>query len=67
MVFSRVVHGAFPEAQGQTLETVAELVAAGRLYPIATRRLDGLTAETMRTAHELVESARTIGKIVIAT
>ncbi|WP_405984217.1 zinc-binding alcohol dehydrogenase family protein [Streptomyces sp. NBC_00872] len=67
MVFSRIVHGADPEAQGQTLESVAEHVAAGRLRPITTRRLDGLTAETMRTAHELVESGRTIGKIVIAT
>ncbi|MEV7681929.1 zinc-binding dehydrogenase [Streptomyces sp. NPDC088341] len=66
MVFSRIVHGADPEAQGQTLESVAEHVTAGRLRPITTRRLDGLTAETMRTAHALVESGRTIGKIVIA-
>jgi zinc-binding alcohol dehydrogenase family protein len=67
MVFSRIIHGAAVETQGQTLERVAELVAAGRLHPIVTRRLDGLTAKTMRTAHELVESGRTIGKIVIAT
>jgi NADPH:quinone reductase len=67
MVFSRIIAGAAPETQGQTLQIVAELVAAGRLRPITTRRLDGLTAKTMRTAHELVESARTIGKIVIAT
>jgi NADPH:quinone reductase-like Zn-dependent oxidoreductase len=67
MVFSRIIDGADAEAQGQTLERAAELVAAGRLHPIVTRRLEGLTVETMGTAHELVESARTIGKIVIAT
>ncbi|MGW6745531.1 zinc-binding alcohol dehydrogenase family protein [Streptomyces sp. NPDC055025] len=67
MVFSRIVHGTDPEAQGQILESVAEHITAGRLRPITTRRLDGLTAETMRTAHALVESGRTIGKIVIVT
>jgi len=66
MVFSRIVHGAAPEAQGRTLESVARLVTAGRLRPIVTRRLDGLTAETMRTAHELVEGSGTVGKVVIA-
>ena len=66
MVFSRIVHGAVPEAQGRTLESVAELVTAGRVRPILTRQLDGLTAESMRTAHELVEGTRTIGKVVIA-
>lgn len=66
MVFSRIVHGVLPEAQGRTLESVAELVTAGRLRPILTRRLDGLTAEAMRTAHELVEGGRTTGKVVIA-
>ncbi len=37
------------------------------MTPIATTLLDGLTPETMRAAHELVETRRTIGKIVIAT
>jgi hypothetical protein len=35
--------------------------------PIATTRLDGLTAETMKAAHELVEARRMIGKVVMAT
>jgi NADPH:quinone reductase len=30
-----------------------------------TRRLDGLTAQNMKIAHELLESRRMIGKIVI--
>ncbi|MFJ6087856.1 zinc-binding alcohol dehydrogenase family protein [Streptomyces sp. NPDC092369] len=67
MVFSRILDGADAKAQGQTLSRAAELAASGRLHPIVTRVLDGLTAKTMRTAHELVESGRTIGKIVIAT
>ena len=67
MVFSKVLHGYDVESQGRTLETVAALVAEGRIRPIATTRLTGLTPETMRAAHDLLESGRTIGKVVIAT
>jgi NADPH:quinone reductase len=67
MVFSRIVHGSAPDKQGNILEIVAALVAEGRMKPIATTRLDGLSAETMKIAHELVETRRTIGKVVIAT
>ena len=67
MVFSRIMHGSDPDKQGSILENVAALVVEGRVKPIATTRLDGLSAETMKTAHELVETRRTIGKVVIAT
>ena len=67
MVFSRIMHGSDPDKQGSILEIVAALVVEGRVKPIATTRLDGLSAETMKTAHELVETRRTIGKVVIAT
>ena len=66
MVFSRIIHGSAPEKQGRILETVVDLVLEGRVKPIATTRLEGLKAETMKAAHELVESGRTIGKVVIA-
>ncbi len=66
MVFSRIIHGSDPEKQGRILETVAALVVENRVRPIATTRLDGLTAGTMKAAHELVETGRTIGKVVIA-
>ena len=66
MVFSRILNNSHPERQGQFLERVAALVTEGRLRPILTERLDGLTAEAMKTAHELVEKHQTIGKIVIA-
>jgi hypothetical protein len=32
-----------------------------------TTRLDGLTTESKRTAHELLETRHTVGKVVIAT
>jgi NADPH2:quinone reductase len=67
IVFSKVLHGYDVGSQGRTLEAVAALVAEGRIRPIATTRLTGLTPETMRTAHDLLESGRTIGKVVIAT
>ncbi len=67
MVFSRILHGANIQAQGEILKVVSDLVADGRMTPIATTLLDGLTPETMRAAHELVETRRTIGKVVIAT
>ena len=67
MVFSRILHGSDVHRQGSILEAVAGLVAKGRMRPIAVTRLAGLTSETMREAHELIETARTIGKVVIAT
>lgn len=66
MVFSRIIHGSEPERQGRILEMVAALVVEGGVKPIATTLLNGLTAEAMKSAHELVESGRTIGKVVIA-
>jgi zinc-binding alcohol dehydrogenase family protein len=67
MVFSKILNGRDFKSQGGILEDVAALVAAGRVRAIANTRLDGLTGETMRAAHALVETARTIGKVVIAT
>ena len=56
MVFSRILYGSATDKQGNILEIIAALVAEGRMKPIATTRLDGLSAETMKTAHELVET-----------
>jgi NADPH2:quinone reductase len=67
MVFSRIVNGSAPEKQGNILETVASLVDHDLVVPIATTRLNGLSSESMKAAHELVESRRIIGKVVIAT
>jgi ketosteroid isomerase-like protein len=37
----------------------------GRVRPILTTPLDGLTVESMKLAHERIEKQRTVGKIVI--
>ncbi|WP_235190798.1 zinc-binding dehydrogenase [Amycolatopsis rifamycinica] len=65
MVFSRIVAGGDVGSQGRILARAADDVAAGRLRPIVTTTLEGLTAESMKTAHALAESGRTIGKTVI--
>ena len=67
MVFSRALNGFDIHRQGQILEDVSALVLDGRLRPIATKCLKGLTTEAMKNAHELLESSRTIGKVVITT
>ena len=67
MVFSRILHGSDLHRQGSILDAVASLVVKRRMRPIVLTRLAGLTSETTREAHELIETARTIGKVVIAT
>jgi NADPH:quinone reductase len=63
---SRLLNDYAPETHGAILDQVAAFVAEGQIRPIVTTRLDGLTPETMKKAHELVETRRTIGKLVIA-
>jgi NADPH2:quinone reductase len=66
MIFSRLLNDYAPETHGAILDQVAAFVAEGRIRPIVNTRLDGLTPETMRAAHSLLETKRTIGKVVIA-
>ena len=66
MVFSKITGGGDAGSQGKILRELANDVVAGRLRPIVTTTLAGLSVDTMRTAHELIESGRTIGKIVIS-
>jgi NADPH2:quinone reductase len=67
MVFSKVISGGDLASQGRILAYVASCVVDGRLRPIVTTRLDGLTAQNMKAAHELVQTRHTVGKVVIAT
>ncbi|WP_433281070.1 zinc-binding alcohol dehydrogenase family protein [Pseudonocardia xinjiangensis] len=66
MVFSKITAGGDAGSQGRILARAADDVAVGRLRSIVTTTLEGLTSETMRTAHTLVETGGTIGKTVIA-
>ncbi|WP_166983092.1 zinc-binding alcohol dehydrogenase family protein [Paramicrobacterium fandaimingii] len=51
--------------QHQLLNEVARLVHQGRVRATTTRALSPITAATLREAHELVESGRVAGKIVL--
>jgi zinc-binding alcohol dehydrogenase family protein len=51
--------------QGEILERLTELVEAGAIISTATTRLEPITPETLARAHALVESGRTLGKIVL--
>lgn len=65
MVFAKVISGFDLGSQSKILAEIADRVVSGGLRPIVTTRLDGLTVRTMKTAHERLESRRTIGKIVV--
>ena len=53
-------------AQGTLLNDVAELVDRGLLKTTLTNLVSGpIEADTLRRAHELVETGRTIGKVVV--
>ncbi|MCI1672995.1 MAG: zinc-binding alcohol dehydrogenase family protein [Bifidobacterium tibiigranuli] len=53
-------------AQHELLDRVADLVDEGRLRTTVTRTITPINAATLRQAHELVESGRTVGKVVVA-
>ena len=53
-------------AQHRILARVAELVDAGQIRTTATETLRPINAQTLRRAHALVETGRTIGKVVVA-
>jgi NADPH2:quinone reductase len=51
--------------QGRLLDTVAELVDAGRIHSTATETLSPISAATLIEAHRRIETATTRGKIVL--
>lgn len=51
--------------QHELLEAVADLVDAGRITSTATTVLSGWDAGTFREGHRMVETGRTVGKIVL--
>ena len=52
--------------QGEILERLAELVEAGEIVSTATTHLEPISPGTLARAHALLESGRTLGKIVLA-
>ncbi|MER7930798.1 MULTISPECIES: zinc-binding alcohol dehydrogenase family protein [unclassified Streptomyces] len=53
-------------AQRDVLNRAAVMFEAGDLRTTLTSEISGFTAENLRKAHALVESGRTIGKVVVA-
>jgi zinc-binding alcohol dehydrogenase family protein len=53
------------DEQGRLLTEVAQLMDAGRIQTTLQANLGTITAANMRRAHVMVESGRTIGKIVL--
>lgn len=52
--------------QGRLLDEVAQLVDAGRIRTTHTQTLGPIDAQHLRRAHAMIESGRSIGKIVLA-
>lgn len=53
------------ESQGEILSQVSKLVAEGKMQPTKNSVLNGLILNNIKMAHELIESGRSIGKIVV--
>jgi len=67
MMFTRPMFGTADIAeQGRLLARVAELVDEGRLRSTVSEHLGPINAANLRRAHELVESGRMRGKVVLS-
>ena len=66
LMFTRPLHQT-PDMieQHRLLNAVADLVDEGRIHTTATVTLTPISADTLRQAHELVESGHATGKVVI--
>lgn len=66
LMFSRPVHQT-PDMieQHNLLDKVAEMVDNGQIRPTTTKVLTPINPENLRHAHQLIESNRTVGKIVL--
>jgi zinc-binding alcohol dehydrogenase family protein len=51
--------------QGEILNQISSLADAGKIRSTLAKTLDGLNAENLRQAHRLLESGRSIGKLVL--
>ncbi|WP_207427971.1 zinc-binding alcohol dehydrogenase family protein [Pedobacter sp. SYSU D00535] len=51
--------------QHNILNNIAQLLDDGILQPTLHTTLEGLTAENMKEAHRLLESGKTVGKVVV--
>lgn len=67
LMFTRPLAGGDAQlSQHRLLERVTELVEAGKVRSTATAMLHPINAEQLREAHRLVETGRTVGKVVVS-
>jgi len=64
-VFAKSIFGANIEEQGAVLRELVDYIVAGKIKTPVKKVIRGLTAESIRQAHTLLEQGDTIGKIVI--
>lgn len=64
-MFARPLHLPEDAYQHDLLVEVSRLVDAGRLRTTATTRLQGITEDTLREAHRLIEAGSVVGKVVL--
>lgn len=66
LMFTRAMHQT-PDMvrQHEILTEVARLVDAGKLKTTLTKQLHGLSAETMKEAHRIIEEGKMLGKLGI--
>ena len=65
LMFTRPMLLPTDDSQHRLLDEVSRLVDAGTLRSTATTTLGPLDAQTLREAHRLVETSRTVGKVVL--
>ncbi len=64
LMFTKSLFDYKPETQGRILAEVAALIDAGHIRTTLAKTFDGLTAENVRQAHEILESGEAVGKMV---
>lgn len=64
-MFTKTMFNYQMESQGKILKKLAELIEAKKIISTANTYLTGFSAENIQSAHTLLESGKSIGKIVI--
>jgi zinc-binding alcohol dehydrogenase family protein len=64
-MFARPLHEPESTYQRELLDRLHQLVDDGTVRTTVTQRLSGLTTDTLREAHRLIESSASIGKVVV--
>lgn len=64
-MFARSLHRTDMIAQHHLLNQVADLIDSGAVSPVIARVLSPISAETLRAAHEEVETGHVFGKVVL--